>query len=156
MNRNGMMTLLGAVLILGATTATAMPDGYGGSNGMQRMGGPKHMADQLNLTQAQRQQFRQIHRSSRAKLIELRDAEQDDFEALHALKPDSPEYDKETARLAHALGEIRAQKIIQHSRMRARVYAILTPEQRTKANTLRKQHKRRRARPGAMRDRFSH
>jgi len=145
-----MMTLLGAVLMLGTTMpASAMPDAHGG--------GPQHMqrmADQLNLMQAQRQQFKQIHRHSRAKMMQLKDAEQDDVEALHALNPGSATYSKETKRLAHDLGQIREQKIIQHSRIRAKIYAILTPEQREKAKEMHGRHMTRHARPGAMHDRF--
>jgi len=151
MKRKMMITLFSTLLLLGTTiTASAMTESHGGPRHFQRM------ADQLDLTKEQRQQFKKIHRKNRATLRNLRDAEQDNFEALHELNPDSPEFSKETARLAHALGAIIEQKILLHSRIRARVYALLTPEQRKKAKELRKHQMARQGRPNAQHHRFLH
>ncbi len=110
---------------------------------------PQQMAEQLHLTQAQRRQFKQIHRSSHHKMAEIRRAERKEMAALHKLRPNSPAYDRETTRLARALGDLRAQELIERSSVRAKVYAILTPEQREQARALRRQHHRH---AGAMRD----
>lgn len=65
---------------------------------------------------------------------------QDNREALHRLSPADDDYAAKVARLARKQGELVEKMIRVLSRVRAEVYAILTPEQREKAKQIRRRH----------------
>ncbi len=127
---------LGTALSLGmATTAGAFP---GKSCGQQQR--YERMADRLDMNDEQRQQLKQIHRQARPQMLELKDAMQDNREALRKLDPQSPQFDTQVAELAKQQGELVTQKIIQRNQLRAKVFAILTPEQREMAKKMKRNH----------------
>ncbi|OIO70752.1 MAG: hypothetical protein AUJ57_08110 [Zetaproteobacteria bacterium CG1_02_53_45] len=115
-----------------ANMAYASPFG-GGQGGMQRM---ERMADELNLTDQQRQQFKQIHRDNRGAGMALHDAMQDNRDALRKLDPGASNYSKQVARLAAEKGELVKKVTMHRAEVKARVHAILTPEQQKKAAEL--------------------
>lgn len=139
MNRSmKMISTLGlaTALSLGmAATASAFSGDHGGKQHRY-----ERMADRLDMNDEQRQQLKQIHRQARPQMLELKDARQDNREALHKLDPKSAEFDKQVAELAKQQGELVTQKIIQRSQVRARVFAILTPEQREMAKQMKREH----------------
>ncbi|MDQ7011774.1 MAG: Spy/CpxP family protein refolding chaperone [Mariprofundaceae bacterium] len=130
------ITVTGLGLMLGfAMPAMAFADDYRGRPGMHEKF--DRMADVLELTDEQRQQFRRIHRQARPKLQEIGEAMQDNREALHRLSPADDDYAAKVARLARKQGELVEKMIRVRSRVRAEVYAILTPDQREKAKQMR-------------------
>jgi Spy/CpxP family protein refolding chaperone len=139
MNRSmKMISTLGlaTALSLGmAATATAFSGDHGGKQHRY-----ERMADRLDMNDEQRQQLKQIHRQVRPQMLELKDAMQDNSEALRKLDPKSAEFDKQVAELARQQGELVTQKIIQRSQVRAKVFAILTPEQREMATKMKRHH----------------
>jgi len=136
--------LAGLGVMLGlAMPAMAFPGDHGPRPGMHQKF--ERMAEALELTDEQRRQFKQIHRKARPKLQEIGDAMQDNREALHRLSPADEDYAGQVERLAREQGKLVARMIRVRSRVRAEVYAILTPEQREKAKELRRH---RAARPG--------
>ncbi|GAV20782.1 periplasmic protein CpxP [Mariprofundus micogutta] len=116
-----------------ANMAYAFPPGGGG--GMQRM---ERMADELNLTDQQRQQFKQIHRDNRGAGMIIRDAMQDNRDAMQKLDPGAKGYSKQVAKLADEKADLVKQMTVHRAEVRAEIHAILTPEQRTKAAELKK------------------
>jgi len=133
-----MITTLGlaTALSLGmAATAGAFPGEHGGKQ--QRY---ERIADKLDMNDEQRQQLKQIHRQARPQMLELKDAMQDNREALRKLDPKSAQFDAQVAELAKQQGELLTQKIIQRHHLRAKVFAILTPEQREMAKKMKRNH----------------
>lgn len=117
-----------ALLAVGcANIATANPVGGEGGRHMQRM------ADDLNLSAQQRQQFKQIHTDSRTAGQSIHEAMKKNRDALRMLDPGAKDYSAQVARLADEKAELVKQMVIHHSEVRAQIYAILTPAQRTKA-----------------------
>jgi len=127
---------LATALSLGmAATAGAFPGDHGGKQ--QRY---ERMADKLDMNDEQRRQLKQIHRQARPQILELKDAMQDNREAMRKLDPKSVQFDAQVARLAKQQGELLTQKIIQRNQVRASVFAILTPEQREAAKKMKRNH----------------
>jgi len=130
-----MLFLAATCLIPLAHTAYAEPERPHG-NQMERI------ADALQLTDEQHQQLKQIHRSERNERMSLHDAMQDNHEALEKLNPSARSYEEKLVKLAREEARLVKRKVIQEGKVRARVYAILTPEQREKAAEMKKHHPR--------------
>jgi periplasmic protein CpxP/Spy len=101
--------------------------------------GMQHMAQQLNLSDKQQEQFKQLHRESRDRMQSTRDAMQDNREALMKLDPSAKDYTAQVDKLAAKEGKLVEQMVKEHAKLRADIYAILTPEQRSKMTELHKQ-----------------
>jgi len=129
-----MLFLAVVCLIPLAHTAYAEP---GRLHGQQM----ERMADELQLTDEQRQQLKNIHRGKRSEAMLLHDAMQDNREALEKLNPGASNYEAQLVKLAGEKAQLVKRKVIQEGKMRARVYAILTPEQREKATEMKRHHR---------------
>jgi Spy/CpxP family protein refolding chaperone len=155
MNMNKTMTMisvlgLGTALSLGmATTAAASPCEFGGKQHRY-----ERMADKLDLNDEQRQQLKQIHRKARPQMLDLKDAMQDNREALRKLDPKSAQFNSQVAELARQQGELVTQKIIQHNQVRTSVFAILTPEQREMAKKMKRNYSGKRGKHGGRHNRM--
>lgn len=112
--------------------------------------GMQHMAQQLNLSDKQKDQFKQLHRKSRDRMQTIRDAMKDNREALMKLDPQDRDYMSKVDKLATEKGRLVERSVKQFAKMRADFYAILTPEQRSKLAEMRKQHQGRRGHCGGM------
>ena len=134
-------SLIAAGLIIGtslAVSAIAFPAHAqcGGKQGMMQ----ERMAQSLNLTDKQQEQFKQIHRDARDQMQSMRDAMQDNRDALRKLDPTAKDYMKQVDKLAAEKGSLVESMVRAHAKTRAEISAILTPEQRTKMSELRKQN----------------
>ena len=129
-----MLFLAVVCLIPLAHTAYAEP---GRLHGQQM----ERMADELQLTDEQRQQLKNIHRAKRSEAMLLHDAMQDNREALDKLNPSASNYEAQLVKLAGDAAKLMKQRVIHEGKMRARVYAILTPEQREKATEMKRHHR---------------
>lgn|GEM_PF-4610488 len=119
-------------LLLAALPAAAAPnESPGGGGHMQRM------ADELGLSSEQRQQLKQIMQGGRNEGEALRNALRQNHEALRALDPAAADYRKQSERLAGESGELARKMALHHAEQRAKVHAILTPEQRVKERNMR-------------------
>jgi len=115
-----------------ATLVHAHPDE--GGNKMQQI------AQALELTADQGQKIKKFHASGRKDHKELRDEMRANHKALEALRPSDKHYKKKLLKLAHEQGELIAKRVIQQGKEKAKVWAILTPEQRQKLVRMRKKH----------------
>ncbi|MDQ6993458.1 MAG: Spy/CpxP family protein refolding chaperone [Mariprofundus sp.] len=109
------------------------------ANPEAEVGGMRHiqrMADQLGLSDEQRQQFKQIHSDSRVQGKVIHQALRLNHQAMRKLDPGVKNYTKQVADLAGEEGALVTQAVEHHGQLRANVYAILTPKQREKAAAL--------------------
>jgi periplasmic protein CpxP/Spy len=126
-----------------ATSALAQRPGRGfGHHG----GWMRHMAKQLNLTDAQQTQIKGIMATEKTKLKPLMQQMRQNQQAQDANINGS--FDENQARaFAGKQAQIMTDLIVEKQRMRSQVYAVLTPEQRQKAQQLmleRQQHRQER------------
>ena len=141
MQKNGnitswrMLLLASACLIPLAHTAYAEPE-------QSRVKQEARIASALQLTDEQRQKLKEIHRNKRHEGVQLRDAMQDNREALEKLRPGAGNYEKKLVKLASEKAQLVKRKVVQQGKMRAKFHAILTPKQREKAAEMRKHHPR--------------
>ena len=124
-----------SLFVVAANVATAEPHRGGGERHLERL------ADELNLSDAQRQQIKQIHRDARGEKLAIRDAMQDNREAMQKLDPSAKDYGRQVEQLAGEKGDLVKRLTIQRSNVRAQMYAVLTPEQRELAKDMKK-HRR--------------
>jgi Spy/CpxP family protein refolding chaperone len=127
-----------------ATTAFAQHRGmgFGRNNGWML----KHMAKQLNLTEAQQTQIKGIMADEKTKtkpmMQQLRQNQQAEYANVNG------SFDENQARaFANKQAQLMTDLIVEKERMRSQVYAVLTPEQRQKALQLmqeRQQHRQER------------
>ena len=127
-----------------ATTAFAQHRGmgFGRNNGWML----KHMAKQLNLTEAQQTQIKGIMDGEKTKIKPMMRQLRQNQQAEDANVNGS--FDENQARaFANKQAQLMTDLIVEKERMRSQVYAVLTPEQRQKALQLmqeRQQHRQER------------
>jgi protein CpxP len=136
--------------------------GRGPMGGPGGMGGPGQMGPgpimqglrELNLTDAQKEQVKGILEGHKAEFKKIADATQPARQALHeAVTADK--FDEAAIRAAAAaVGAAEGDAAVLRARVHADVWALLTPEQQTKAKELKGQvGQRRGARLNQLRDR---
>ena len=127
-----------------AATASAQHSGmgFGRNNGWML----KHMARQLNLTDAQQTQIKGIMADEKTKIKPMMQQLRQNQQAEDANVNGS--FDENQARaFANKQAQLMTDLIVEKERMRSQVYAVLTPEQRQKALQLmqeRQQHRQER------------
>lgn len=144
-NRSFTMTTGAAVfamaamlMISSANMANACPGG--GPQGGERNG--QRMAEQLNLSDRQQEQVKQIRSERRAGGKSIHEAMQLNRDAMRKLNPGSADYNAQVATLAEEKAVLVKQMVMHRSESRAQVYAVLTPEQREKAASLKSQFRK--------------
>jgi periplasmic protein CpxP/Spy len=155
----GFATALGAAALLVFATGTGvagprhegMRMAQGGGHGEPGMGDyglhPRmfeRMAGELGLTDAQRQSIRGLFESARPAMQQRREQARANAELLRKTQPDAPEYQAVVARVSRAAGELAASGVSDAAQLRTQVWAVLTPEQRVKAQQLGEQRQLRR------------
>jgi protein CpxP len=127
-----------------AATASAQHKGmgFGRNNGWML----KHMTRQLNLTEAQQTQNKDIMASEKTKIKPMMQQLRQNQKAEDANMTGT--FDENQARaFANKQAQLMTDLIVEKERMRSQVYAVLTPEQRQKALQLmqeRQQHRQER------------
>ena len=123
-----------------ATSALAQRPGKGfGHHG----GWMRHMAKQLNLTDAQQTQIKGIMATEKTKIKPLMQQMRQNQQAQDANINGT--FDENQARaFAGKQAQIMTDLIVEKQRMRSQVYAVLTPEQRQKAQQLMQERQQRR------------
>ncbi len=130
-----------AALVVGATVL-ALGRGFQGMHGGpgKRHGDMlEHMSQALNLTDAQKQQVKAIMDSTEAAAEANHTKVEEIHKQLHAGVV-SGQFDETQVRaLANQKAQLDADMMVEHFRAMSKVFAILTPEQRAKAEELHKQ-----------------
>jgi len=133
----GFSFALAAMLAVGASNIIYASPHEGGEKGNMM----ERMTQGLDLTDQQQQEVKQIHRKNRITGMTIHDAMQDNREAMHKLDLGAKNYKQQVAKLAAEQADLVKQMIVHHADVRAQVYALLTPEQRTMAAQM-KRHPR--------------
>lgn len=156
----GFATALGAAALLvfatGTSAAGPRHDGsrmadagaYGDELGMGGLGmHPRmfeRMAGELGLSDAQSQSIRGLFESARPAMQQRREQVQANAQLLRNTQPGDQDYQAVVARVSRAAGELAAGAVSDAAQLRAQVWAVLTPEQRSKAQQLGEQRQQRR------------
>ena len=143
----GLMIATSLAIPAFACPAGGSCDGPRGAQGMQqgKQNGMQRMAKDLNLSQEQQTQIQKIRSESRETMRAMRDTMLANRDAMEKLDPTAKDYMAQVDKLAAEKGAIVEGMTQEHARVRAEMAAILTPEQRIKADALRKERKAKRA-----------
>jgi periplasmic protein CpxP/Spy len=120
--------VVASVLLTGAATA----QGPGARHGGDFLG--PMMMDMLDLSDAQQAQIQQIYRSSKASLKPLWSQERESHLAMVKLITSGAFDPAKATAIANQESQIRAQLEVEHAKLAAQAYEILTPDQKTKLN----------------------
>lgn len=139
-------TLVTAVL-LASGSAFAQAPGFGGFRGRGPGAGIGPRAGlplgQLDLTDTQREQVRQLTRQHREQtrpfMDQLRKAQDAQRQAIETLPLDEGRIRAAAQELARAQADL----AVQHARLRSEIYALLTPDQQQRLQQLRAQRQAR-------------
>lgn len=116
-----------AVLALLALPLAAGADKGKGHYGMHM----DRMAEKLELTDAQREQWKALHEAHHPRMQQLREAVREQHEALREVA--MGEFDEAAASAAaRRLGDLVAESALERARMHAQLHEVLTEEQRAK------------------------
>ena len=131
-----------AALSLAAFSSTAHAEFGGGPRGPfgagpgMGFGGPElmleHMADHLDLDDAQRETVQNILEAARPEIDALREQARANREALHSLDAGDPAYSTELNNIALSNGQLATDGTLLFTRIRGEINAVLTDEQRGK------------------------
>ncbi len=122
----------------GASTAPHAMQHSGWQHGSQ-WHGDRHsmrMLDQLDLTTSQRGNLHKLMEQDRAAARPERQALMEKRKAFASATPGTAEYDTATSALAKAESQAAEARVTRHAKLRAGIYAELTPAQRTKLASL--------------------
>jgi len=143
--RNKILAIAGiAVLVIGAAVFTLgyQGHGYGQGKGERRHGpGPEmadHIAKMLSLNAEQTTQIKALFEAGRAG-EESRHAKLDELRKQLEAATANGQFDETRVReIANQQAQIMADRTVEHERMKSKAYSLLTPEQRIKADEMRK------------------
>ena len=105
--------------------------------------GFERMAEKLNLTDAQKEQVKQISEASRAKVKPLKENMRANRQQLKLLTENEPFDEAQVQTIANRQGAIAAQIIVEKEGAKSEIFQILTVEQRAQAKQLKEQMKER-------------
>ena len=130
-----------AVLVVGAAVFAI---GHGFQGPGMHGGGPghgdmlEHMARELNLTDAQKQQVKAIMESAESSADGIHAKLEEVHKQLDAATANGQFDEAQVRALANQQGQLEADMTVEHLRAMSKMFAILTPEQRVKAEEMHK------------------
>ena len=133
-----------AVLVV-AATVFALAQGHPGMGQGEKMrGGPEemveHIARELNLTDAQKEQVKAAFEAQRI-TEEERHAKLDELRKQIDAATANGQFDEAVVRpLANQQAQLQAESMIDHLRMHSKLYSLLNAEQKAKADQMMKMH----------------
>ena len=143
--RNRILVFAGiAALLIGATAfalAHGFQDKYGKERGEGRPHGDmvEHIARELNLTDAQKEQVKSIIDAQHS-AEEARETKLDDLRKQIDAATANGQFDETQVRsLANQEAQLQAESKVEHLRAHSKIYSLLTAEQRVKADEMMKQ-----------------
>jgi periplasmic protein CpxP/Spy len=101
------------------------------------------MGQELGLSDDQKQRIRGILESARPEMQSVRTELRANREKLDALSPDDPSYGSVVSSVSKTAGDLTTRMVANGAQVQSQVWAVLTPEQRTKATALRSQMRER-------------
>jgi Spy/CpxP family protein refolding chaperone len=116
-----------------ATAPTPPPSG---SFGMHQRGGPWHLLSKLGLSDAQKQQIKDIMTAARPQMQSLHQQMSANALKLRQTQPTDPNYATIASQASQTHGSLTAQMMTQRADVRAQVFKVLTPAQQTQLAAL--------------------
>lgn len=144
------VSLIAATLMIGSwcffnpVASIAQEEGECGGHGGHHHGGHwghHHWWKKLNLTDAQKKEMFSIRLEERAKMKPMFQNLKAGREQLRTLSMNAQFDEAKAKAVAKEQADILAQMIVEKARMKSRLYAVLTPEQRTKLQQMRESWK---------------
>jgi Spy/CpxP family protein refolding chaperone len=142
--RNRIVVIAGLAVLIVAATVFALAQEHRGPGEKMRVGMPgdmiEHIARELNLTDAQKEQAKAIMEAGRA-TAEERHAKLEEIHKQLDAATAHGQFDEATVRpLANQQAQLMADEMVDHMRMHSKIFGLLTAEQRTKAEQMMKMH----------------
>ncbi len=129
-------TAIGCAPFTTAVAQGAPGTGWHGHHGMT-MGG--RVYDKLNLTDAQRDQIKQLTQQSFSQAKSQRQALRQARQTYESAVPGSADYQTAASNLGEAEADTARARVIQQADLRAQIYQVLTPAQRDQLAQIRQQ-----------------
>jgi Spy/CpxP family protein refolding chaperone len=119
-------------------TAPPPPDGHRGwgDHGGPHAWGPAHLYRKLGLTAEQQASVQSIMQAARPGFESLHEQMRANDGKLRATTPDDPNYASIASEVGQTRGTLTTQLAAQEADLRAKLYAVLTPAQKTQLATL--------------------
>jgi Spy/CpxP family protein refolding chaperone len=117
-----------------AATAQPAPGPHGGHHG-----GPLHLLGKLGLSEAQKQQIKDIMTAAHPQMQSLHEQMRANSLKLKQTRPTDPNYASIASLTSQTHGTLSAQMMAQRADLRAQVFKVLTPEQQTQLAALESQ-----------------
>jgi protein CpxP len=117
-----------------ATAASPPPPP--GAHGWHHHRGPWHLLGQLGLSDAQKQQIKEIMTAAHPQMQSLHEQMHANMLKLQQTKPTDPNYTSISSQVSQTHGSLQAQAMTQKAEVRAQVFKVLTPAQQAQLATL--------------------
>jgi periplasmic protein CpxP/Spy len=136
-------------LVVGATIFALGTNDAVMAHFQHRDGGPPHrfgpemvdhIAEELKLTEAQKAQVRTLLETANTMLAPLHQKMEDVHNQMESATANGQFDETQVRALATQQAQLMAETIVEHERLKSRIYSLLTPEQRTKAEEMHKRH----------------
>jgi len=114
------------------TTAPYAMPGHPGHHGW----GPGRIYSKLNLTPEQKASIKAIYTAAKPQMQSLHATMQANHLKMTQTTPDDPNYANVVAEVAQSNATLASQRTTQSSEIKAQIYALLTPAQKTQLATL--------------------
>lgn len=138
-----MALVIGATIFAAAQGDAVMAHFQHGGGGRSHSFGPEmveHIARELNLTEAQKTQIKSLLEAGHATMTALHQKKDELNKQLEEATANGQFDEAQVRALATQQGQLTAETIVEHERMKSKILSLLTPEQRVKANELHKRH----------------
>jgi len=109
-----------------------------------QMFGPEmvdHIARELNLNDSQKSQVKAFFDAAQGTFATLHQKMEDVEKQLETATANGQFDETQVRALASQKGQLMAEMFVEHERMKSKIYSILTPEQRAKADEMLKKHR---------------
>ena len=144
--RKTLLSIIAAAAIGGSSLALASAggagfghDGWHHGHGMTAM----HELGKLNLSDAQRDNIKQLSKQSFQQLKPQMETLRQQRKAFESMEPTASGYQTAANNLATAEAGLTRARVLAEASLRAQVYSVLTPAQRSQLATMRAQHEAR-------------
>ena len=143
--------VVAGMLVAGAASAQGLRGGPGGPGGPGRGSGPALALRGLDLTDAQRQQIRDINEQERTAMRQLNERLRQAGAAQRAAIEAVPVNEGLIRQTTDALADVQAEAAIRRAHLYNQVWAVLTPAQQAQATKLRAERSAQRGQRGEQR-----
>ncbi len=144
--RKTLISIIAAAAIGGSSLALASAGSAGfGHDGWHRQHGmmAMHELGKLNLTDSQRDNIKQLSKQGFEQLKPQMETLHQQREAFETMEPTASGYQTAANNLATAEANMVRARVLQEASLRAQIYNVLTPAQRSQLATIRAQHEAR-------------